>query len=203
MNWKDIDFYGQSNAATNTRTYHYNYNSNNTLMTVTQWTEAFGTTLSAIGSTPISFLSSNTLANIDIIGDAIQIGSTAIQLDAENKVTFNSIGNIVQVVGNTEELGAEVIFFNNQTEQNLFSTQGNAIQATGVALSLIFFLNQKHNIINIYNIYANILQIIGLSIQVLSANSSLSTNQSNTLNATGAWIQAIGTILAAIAQSMD
>lgn len=90
----------------------------------------------------------------------------AVHIDAENKVTFNSIGNIVQVVGNTEELGAENILFNDQTEQNLFITQGNAIQAVGVSLSLIFFIGQKHNLINVYNIYANILQIIGFSIQI-------------------------------------
>lgn len=203
MNFRDIDFYGQSNAATNTHTYHYNQAGNNTLMTITQWTEAIGTALSAIGSTPISFLSANTLANLDIIGDVIQIGSTAIQIDAETKITFNSIGNVVQVIGNTEELGAQVIFYNNQTAQNLYVTQGNAIQVAGVALSLVFFLNQKHTLVNIYNIYANLLQLIGLSIQTLSSSPSFSTNQSTTLNAVGAWIQTIGAVLAAIAQSLD
>ena len=203
MNFQDIDFYGQANAETNTHTYHYNQSGNNTLMTVTQWTEAIGTALSAIGSTPISFLSSDTLANLDIIGDVIQIGSTAIQIDAETKVTFNSIGNIVQVIGNTEELGGQVIFYNDQTEQNLFVTQGNAIQVAGVALSLIFFLNQKHKLINLYNINANFLQLIGLGMQTLSTSPILSSDQSTTLNAVGAWIQTIGAVLAAIAQSLD
>ncbi|MGN1386283.1 MAG: DUF6944 family repetitive protein [Bacillus sp. (in: firmicutes)] len=203
MNFQDIDFYGQANAAANTHTYHYNQAGNNTLMTITQWTEAIGTTLSAIASTPISFISTDTLANLNIIGDVIQVGSTAIQIDAEKKITFNSIGNYVQVAGNVEEIGAEIILYNDQTAQTPFITQGNAIQAVGVSLSLVFFLGQKHNLINVYNIYANILQVIGLSIQVLSSNSSLTTDQSNTLNAIGGWLQAIGTILAAIAQSLD
>lgn len=203
MNFQDIDFYGKANADAHPRTYHYNQAGNNTLMTVTQWTEAIGTALSAIGSTPISFLSADTLANLDIIGDVIQIGSTAIQLDAESKVTFNSIGNIVQVVGNTEELGGQVIFYNNQTEQNLYTTQGNAIQVAGVALSLLFYFNQKRNLINLYNINANLLQILGLGIQTLSSSPSLTTDQSTTWNAVGAWIQTIGAVLAAIAQSLD
>ncbi|MGM9923532.1 MAG: DUF6944 family repetitive protein [Bacillus sp. (in: firmicutes)] len=202
MNTYDYNFYGDYNT-NRYQTYHYNQEANNLKMTIAQWIEAGGTVLSAIGNTPIDFLSASFLYDINLIGDFLQVGATSVQIDAEDSLTFNSLGNITQVIGNTEEIAGYILFVNDQTEQNLLVNQGNAIQAVGVALSLTFFLEQQNNLVNMYNIYSNLLQIIGLGMQSLSSISTLSTDQSQTLNVIGNWIQAIGAILAAIAQTLD
>ncbi|WP_019240682.1 MULTISPECIES: DUF6944 family repetitive protein [Bacillus] len=202
MNLYDYQFYSDYNSQ-RSRTYHYNQIANNTEMTIAQWVEAFGTVLSAIGNTPIEFLSSDFLYDINLVGDVLQVSATSVQLDAETKLTYNSLGNMLQIVGNSEEIAGYILFKNDQTVQNILVNQGNAIQVVGIGSSLVFFLAHKRNLVNIYNIYANLIQMIGLSIQMLSTISTLTKEQSQTLNVVGNWTQAIGAILAAIAQSLD
>lgn len=202
VNLYGVHYYSDYNSL-RPHTYHYNQFSNNTKMTIAQWVEAGGTILSAVGNTPIPFLSTDFLYDINLVGDILQVGATSVQLDAEQLITYNYLGNATQVIGNSEEIAGYILLRDDPAKRKILINQGNGIQAAGMALSLTFYLGHKHTLVNIYNIYANLIQIIGLSIQILASNTSLSSEQSTTLNVIGNWLQAIGAILAALAQTLD
>ncbi|MFS0783478.1 DUF6944 family repetitive protein [Bacillus sp. 1P06AnD] len=99
--------------------------------TVGLWIEAFGTFLSAIGNTPTEVLYEELLYNIDAIGDVLQVGGTAIQIDDEKYYTLNKYGNIVIAGGTLEEIYANFRPDRGSEKQELLYTQSTAIQALG------------------------------------------------------------------------
>ena len=167
------------------------------ITTIGLWIEAFGTFLSAIGNTPISAVNHNLLFDIDRVGDVLQLSGTTIQIEDEKNWTLNKYGNIVIAGGTSEEIYANFRPDRGSEIQEQIYSQSTAIQAVGTALALADSLEQSNSTIEICNVYANSLQVIGLSIESIS---SIYENEQreNFVNSVGHWIQFSGAALAAI-----
>lgn len=165
--------------------------------------EAIGTILSAIGNTPIPFLSQSLLYDIDNIGDILQVTGTGIQIDDERVLSLNKIGNIVIASGNLEEIAANFLFARGSALQQLLLQQGNAVQVVGTGLALVYSYEQTPNLANLYGLYANLLQIVGLSLQVLAGTLPSNSTESTVTNTIGNWIQAGGANLAVVSQVIE
>ncbi|MGN1386284.1 MAG: DUF6944 family repetitive protein [Bacillus sp. (in: firmicutes)] len=189
------NFYSESNQ-------NHTNNQSDALNTISTWGEAFGATLAAIGSTPIVFLNSDFLFNLNLIGETIQIGGITGQVEAENKVSYNSIGNVIQIGGISWDIGNFLTFRDQNTELQFHLRKSFSVQFVGVSVCLTYYLNQPQTLFTLYNIYANVLQLIGLSIKILSTLPFLSSKKSQTFSTVGNWIQAIGIILMALSLSV-
>lgn len=178
----------------------YTFDNQTEITTIGLWIEAFGTFLSAIGNTPIPVINENLLHNIDAIGDVLQVSGTAIQIDDEKYYTLNKYGNIVIAGGTLEEVYANFRPDRGSQTQELLFSQSTAIQAVGTGLALIDSFEQKQTFVGLCEIYANFLQIIGLSIESLSGIYDAENEKGILINSIGHWIQFTGATLAAICQ---
>ena len=169
--------------------------------TVAMWIEVIGTIISALGNTPaLTFIGPQLASDLNLVGDTIQLGGTVIQVEDEKNLTYNKIGNIIQVAGNSEEIAGYAIPLNLTDLRTLLQTQGNAIQLTGISLSFIFTQVQP-TLSSIEEAYGTMLQILGLGMQTLSGGFPSSNEFGQNLNTTGNWVQVIGAILQAIGQT--
>ncbi|GGB60907.1 hypothetical protein F3157_22865 [Virgibacillus dakarensis] len=75
----------------------------------------------------------------------------------------------------------------------------NLIQAAGGSLSLTDALSGELTTESLYDVYGNLLQIIGNSMQAISGIKELKGADDEMINTVGGWIQAIGSILSVIA----
>ncbi|MFS0783475.1 DUF6944 family repetitive protein [Bacillus sp. 1P06AnD] len=173
------------------------------LTTFALWMEAIGTILSAIGNTPSNFFTQTFLNDLDNIGDILQVGGTGIQIDDENVFSLNKLGNYIIVGGNLEEIGADLILERGSILQQTLLNQGNAIQAVGTGLALIYSLEQYPSLSNIVGLYANLLQIIGLLFQVVAGKFPSGNTSGTIINTIGNWLQAMGAVLAVISQKIE
>ena len=81
--------------------------------TVAMWIEVIGTIISALGNTPaLTFIGPQLASDLNLVGDTIQLGGTIIQIEDEKNLTYNKIGNIIQVTGNSEEIAGYAIPLN-------------------------------------------------------------------------------------------
>ena len=81
--------------------------------TVAMWVEVIGTIISALGNTPaLTFIGTQLASDLNLVGDTIQLGGTIIQIEDEKNLTYNKIGNIIQVTGNSEEIAGYAIPLN-------------------------------------------------------------------------------------------
>ena len=163
------------------------------------WVEVVGTILSAIGNTPISFLTQEDFNNLNLIGDTLQLGGTTIQVEDEKYLTLNKIGNIIQAGGLIEEVAGYAF---PQWLTNLRTTlqnQGNQVQAVGLLLSFVF-TKVEPTLSSFYETQGTIVSAAGLGMQILSAAFPSDNERGQTLNTIGNWVQVIGAILTAIGQ---
>ncbi|MGN1400163.1 MAG: DUF6944 family repetitive protein [Bacillus sp. (in: firmicutes)] len=175
----------------------------NEISTATTWWEAIGTIISALGTTPT--FSTQLQNDLGIWGNVIQATATGVQADVSLAFNLNSLSNIVDAVGLTEEAAASIYPFQNQNLQTIIILQGNEIQALSSNIAIVYALTQKMTVAQAYNLYGNIIQLIGLYVEIASNILTLrdgNTNTINALNIAGNWIQAIGSVLVAIGQSL-
>ncbi|MFS0780593.1 DUF6944 family repetitive protein [Bacillus sp. 1P06AnD] len=167
------------------------------------WIEAIGTILSAIGNTPSNIFSQSFLYNLDNIGDILQVTGTGIQIDDERVLSLNKLGNYIIAAGNLEEIAADFLLERESGLQQLLLNQGNAIQAAGTGLAVIYSFGQTPTLSNIYGLYANVLQLVGLALQVLAGGFPSDNETGTVINTIGNWVQASGAVLAVVSQELE
>src|SRR5690625_1919476 len=156
--------------------------------------QAIGTIISAIGNTPTIVRTEDSSRNLDLWGNVLQGTGNALIADSVEEITLDKIGNKIQTTGNMLIVFAFLRPVSEQVETEL-NIKGNMIQATGGSLSFVDALNEEMTVITLYDIYGNLLQIIGNSMQSIGGRKSLKENDGETINTIGSWVQAIGSVL--------
>lgn len=170
------------------------------------WLDAVGTTLSAIGNTPFSFISTNRLKEIDLTGDILQATASSIMADAEENFNLFKIGNMIDASGNVIEIAGNNLPFTNKKSNQFLQAEGNGLQTFGTGLSFIYCyenaLESEFELSALYGIYGSLIQTIGLAMQTIAALLPEDHEIGQRLNTVGCWVQAIGAILEAIGVSL-
>lgn len=166
-------------------------NSANMASIVGNWIEAAGAIITAIASTPSKTFTERTLTDLNLIGNVLEAGGTALAAKGEEG-TLNIVGEQIQAIGNIAVIAG--ILNTNERSSELLQKQGDLLQIVGMGMTIqtsgqLTFLETITNI-------GNIIQLIGSVIQV-SAN--MDTEEGIVMNAIGGWIQAMGSVLTALA----
>lgn len=179
------------------------------------WTVAIGTVMAAVGGTPSKKLSDELHNALNLWGNVLQASGNALLADAEKEISINKIGNEIQSVGNSIVVAGLVIDFKKETKQKLDIT-GNWFQALGGAAAFGEGLGECNNEAEILNLIGNLLQSIGNSLQAIGGTMKLKekneeskeknkgekkeNENSPSLDVTGGWIQAIGSVLSLLGE---
>jgi hypothetical protein len=184
------------------------------------WIQAIGTVTAAIGSTPS--LNEDIQDSLNLWGNALQGTGNALIADSEEGFSLEKLGNEVQAIGNTTVIAGLLL---NVSEENKLKLDinGNLLQAVGGGIALPDDLVDEPSTIRTLNIAGNVLQIIGNSLQARGGiielkdnrkkqdkykgykerNESQEISYSESINISGSWIQAVGSVISAIAQTME
>lgn len=166
------------------------------------WIQATGTTLAAIGSTPLKIFTENELTSLNLWGNELQALGNALIADSEHYFTMEKIGNIIQSAGNLTVIAGIVLALDHETELKL-DIKGNLTQALGGSAVLKDNLAMEHSAESLYHLYGNLLQIIGNSMQAISGIIELKGGEGKKINTAGSWIQATGSIIEAVGSTID
>jgi hypothetical protein len=184
------------------------------------WIQAIGTVTAAVGSTPS--LDEGIQDSLNVWGNALQGTGNALIADSEEGFSLGKLGNEVQAIGNSIVIAGLLLNISEENKLKL-DINGNLLQAVGGGIALPDDLVDEPSTIRTLNIAGNVLQIIGNSLQArggiieLKSNldnqdkyksyresnesQELSYNESLAIN--GSWIQAVGSVISAIAQTME
>lgn len=166
------------------------------------WIQASGTTLAAIGSTPLNNFTESQLASFNLWGNELQALGNALVADSELLITMEKIGNQIQAAGNITVIAGIILPVEDITGQEL-DIRGNLMQALGGSAALTDTLAEKRSAEFLYNIYGNLLQIIGNSMQAIAGIIELRGREGDTINIAGSWIQAAGSLIQALGSTRD
>lgn len=155
------------------------------------WIAAVGTIITAIGSTPSTIFTEQTLEDFNIIGNVLEAGGSAIALENEDALLVK-VGGQLQVIGNIAEV-AGILYKNEHTSQ-LLEKQGGLLQVVGLGITIQ--TQGKLTLVQTIANTGNIIQLIGNVIQVFA---DTDTREGEIMNAVGAWVQAVGAVITALA----
>ncbi|AWE07310.1 hypothetical protein DCE79_07945 [Lysinibacillus sp. 2017] len=155
------------------------------------WIEAIGTIITAIGSTPSTIFTQQTLTDFNIIGNILEAGGTAIAAESEDSL-LNSVGDQLQAIGNLAVVAG--ILGNNEQSSQLLEMQGNLLQVVGIGVTIN--TQGQQTLLQTISNTGNIIQLIGTVIQVFA---NTDTQEGIEMNAIGAWIQVVGAVITALA----
>ncbi|MFP7298114.1 DUF6944 family repetitive protein [Neobacillus niacini] len=184
------------------------------------WIQAIGTVTAAVGTTPS--LNEDTQQSLNLWGNVLQGTGNALIADAQEGFTLGKLGNEVQAIGNSTVVAGILLNISEENKLKL-DINGNLLQAVGGGIALPEDLMDEPSTIRTLNITGNVLQIIGNSMQAFGGaqelrsirenenrfkgyrenNESKQESESQTLSINGSWIQAVGSVISAIAQTME
>jgi hypothetical protein len=184
------------------------------------WIQAVGTVTAAVGSTPS--LNEDTQESLNLWGNVLQGTGNALIADAQEGFTLEKLGNEVQAIGNTTVVAGILLNISEENKLKL-DISGNLLQAVGGGIALPEDLLDEPSTIRTLNIAGNVLQIVGNSMQALAGaeelksirenkdkfkgyrenNESKQDSSSEELAISGSWIQAVGSVISAIAQTKE
>lgn len=166
------------------------------------WVQATGTTLAAIGSTPLKGFTESHLESLNLWGNELQALGNALIADSEPYCTMEKIGNMIQSAGNITVVAGILLPVEPISELKL-DIKGNLMQALGGSAVLKDTLAEEPSIESLYHLYGNLLQIIGNSMQALAGTIELRGWEGENINTAGSWIQAAGSIIQAVGSLKD
>ncbi|MEI5907060.1 hypothetical protein WAK64_08320 [Bacillus spongiae] len=166
------------------------------------WIQAIGTTVAAIGATPSKILSEEQLEGLSVIGNVGQAVGNALIADTIEEFDLTKAGNEIQSIGNLTVISGIVIDFDEDTKLNL-DISGNLLQALGGSAAVSETFNEDPSVDVLLAIYGDLLQVIGNSLQAIAGIIESKDRDSGNINEIGSWIQAIGSILAALVTSKE
>lgn len=187
--WNNLMFSKKHVKRNNFRSENGVNNSNITAI-AGNWIEAIGTVITAIGSTPSTVFSQQTLNDFNIIGNILEAGGTAIAAEGEDAL-LDIVGDQLQAIGNITVVAG--IMGNNEQTSQLLQMQGNLLQVVGLGVTIN--TQGKQTLLQTINNTGNIIQLIGTVIQVFA---NTETQEGIEMNAIGAWIQVVGAIITAL-----
>lgn len=184
-----------------------------------------GTITAAIGSTPSNYIKSNVRDDLTLLGNVLQAEGNAIDAEAKGTV-LRSVGKEITASGNLTVITGLAFGFRKEASYKLFIT-GNWIQALGLAVNIGDAINLPPFPGQSENIVGSITQFIGNSLQAIGWSEALENirkdendnenkqkkigyyykdyfkknngqSESESLVATGSWIQAIGSVISVI-----
>lgn len=166
-------------------------NSANLTVVAGNWIEAVGAIVTAIGSTPSQIFTEQTLTDFNVIGNILEAGGSAIAAEGEEGLV-NIVGEQLQAIGNITVVAG--ILSNNEQSGELLQQQGDLLQVVGMGMTI----QTSGNLTLLQTIEntGNLIQLIGGIIQVFA---NTDTEEGIVMNAMGAWIEAIGAIITALA----
>lgn len=184
------------------------------------WIQAIGTVTAAVGSSPS--LDEEIKESLNLWGNALQGTGNALIADAQEEFTLEKLGNQVQAIGNTTVIAGLLLNISEEKKLKL-DINGNLLQAAGGGIALPEDLIDEPSTIRTLNITGNVLQIIGNSLQAFGgaeelksirgnedrfkgyreSNESKQVSSSQSLAINGSWIQAVGSVISAIAQTKE
>ncbi|XZF75342.1 DUF6944 family repetitive protein [Bacillus sp. AL-1R] len=181
---------------------------------------SIGTITAAIGSTPSNYIKSSVRDDLSLIGNVLQATGNGIDAEAEGTV-LRAVGKEITASGNITVVSGLIFDSRKEASYKLF-VAGNLLQALGLgvnvgdAIELTPFPGQSENIVgSITQIIGNTLQAIGWSEALFEIREEINKQknigyyeeylnknnvqtESETLVATGSWIQAIGSVISVI-----
>lgn len=155
------------------------------------WIVAIGTLVSAIGSTPSTIFTQQTLDDFTIIGNILEAGGSALVSETEDTL-LDTIGDQLQAIGNIAVVAG--ILSENEQSGQLLEKQGNLLQVVG--LGLVINTDGKLTLLQTIANTGNIIQLIGNVIEVFA---DTETKEGEVMNAVGAWVQVVGAVITALA----
>ena len=177
---------------------------NNTQITTSaMWVGAIGRIVTAIGNTPPISLNNKVSSDINLVGYNLQLAGTAVLVDAERSFSLNKAGNMIQAGGLSAEVAGYILPFSDPNAQQTLFNIGNEGQALGTSMSFIYSLERVTTLTNLYNAFGGLLQTIGINMLVIGGFLPSNSLKRQLFNSIGSWIQAIGAIIQAIAQTMS
>ncbi|MER1986744.1 MAG: hypothetical protein ABS949_16200 [Solibacillus sp.] len=185
--WNNLMFQTPAGKRHNLNEHH----SSNITVIAGNWIEAVGTIISAIGSTPSTIFSEQTLTDFNLIGNILEAGGIAIAAKTEDSL-LNNVGDELQAIGNIVVV-ASILTNNEQLSQQL-ETQGDLLQVVGTGITIN--TQGKLTLLETIANTGNIIQLIGNVIQVFA---NTDTQEGIIMNAVGAWTQAVGAVTTALA----
>jgi hypothetical protein len=170
---------------------------------------AIGTISAAVGSTPSYFMKSDLQEHLVLWGNVLQATGNALEADGQENISLEGLGNQVQSAGNVTVISGLMSHMEEETKQKLVIS-GNWMQALGALVSLADELEDDTGAGRAYAIIGNLLQATGNSLQAfagikeledqLSYRNSTAHQSPAFLDATGSWIQALGSVLSLLGQ---
>ncbi|OCA86677.1 hypothetical protein F7984_10040 [Pradoshia sp. D12] len=173
------------------------------ITTGAMWVGAFGRIVTAIGNTPPISLDNKASSDINLIGYNLQLAATTVLVDTESVLTLNKVGNIIQAGGLSAEVAGYILPFSDSNAQQTVFNIGNEGQALGTVLSFMYSLERITKLANLYNAFGGLLQTIGINMLVIAGFLPSTSLKRQQFNSIGSWIQAIGAIIQAIAQTIS
>jgi hypothetical protein len=173
------------------------------------WIQAFGTVISAIGSTPSSVITSELQFDLNLWGNVLQATGNALVADALETISLEKIGEKVQAFGNTTVIAGMLIELN-EIKNQLLIIKGNWLQALGGGIA--DEIESRVTPEQMLGIMGNLLQVFGNSLQAIGGIYELENNNEKKdrnnkdgqlLEVLGSWIQAIGSVISAISQTKE
>jgi hypothetical protein len=184
------------------------------------WIQAIGTVTAAVGSSPS--LKEDFQKSLNLWGNALQGTGNALIADAQEGFSLGKLGDEVEAIGNIIVIAGLLLNYNEEIKQKL-EINGNMLQAVGGGISLADDLVDEPSTIRTLNIAGNVLQIIGNTLQVKGGIEELKSiaekegrfkgykesneykeiTHSQSLAINGSWIQAVGSVISAIAQTKE
>jgi len=178
------------NKRSNTNDQNEKNNSNITAI-VGNWIGTIGTIISAIGSTPSTIFTEQTLEDFNLIGNILEAGGSAIVAETEDSL-LNEVGGQIAAIGNLAVV-AGILSKNEQTSQ-LLEKQGDLLQLVGIGITI----DTRGNL-TLSETIANtglIIQVIGITIEIFA---DTETDEGKVMGAVGAWLQAVGAVITTLA----
>ncbi|PGM55661.1 hypothetical protein [Bacillus sp. AFS053548] len=181
---------------------------------------SIGTIVAAVGSTPSNYLNSSVRDDLTLIGNVLQAEGNAIDAEAKGSV-LRAVGKEITASGNLTVITGLVFDIGKEASYKLFIA-GNLLQAlglgvnTGETIDTTPFPGQSETIVGgITQIIGNTLQAIGWSEAFFEIREDVNKqkevgyyedyikksnepSESESLVATGSWIQAIGSVISVI-----
>lgn len=132
------------------------------------WVQATGTTLSAIGSTPLKVFTENELTSYNLWGNELQALGNALIADSEPYFTMEKIGNMIQSAGNLTVI-AGILLPGMQQELDI---KGNLMQALGGSAVLKDTLTEEQSVESLYHYMETCFKSSGIHCKRSQASSS-------------------------------
>lgn len=97
------------------------------------WIEAVGAIITAIGSTPSTIFTEQTLTDFNLIGNILEAGGSAIASESEDAL-LDRVGEQLQAIGNLTVVAG--ILNNNEQSSQLLEKQGDLLQLVGIGITI-------------------------------------------------------------------